>query len=105
MMPPDITLRVAIESIAGALLVGVLIGAQREEAGGDCHPGLRDFIPIALTGGVCGLLGNPWLAAAALLSIVILLAVYHVENRANRTGITTELAAVATFGLALLAGS
>lgn len=104
-MPLEITLRVAIESIAGALLVGVLIGAQREEAGGDCHPGLRDFIPIALTGGVCGLLGNPWLAAAALLSIVILLAVYHVENRANRAGITTELAAVATFGLALLAAS
>lgn len=103
-MPPEITLTLAGESLAAALLVGLLVGAQREAAGG-AHPGLRDFLLIALTGGACGLLGNPWLAAAALLSIAALLAVYHFEDRRRRTGITTELAGVATFALALLAAS
>jgi len=67
-------------------------------------PGLRDFLLIALAGGVCGVLGNQWLSAAALLSITALLGLFHFEVR-ERTGITTELAAIATFGLAMLAAS
>src|SRR4029077_2336825 len=48
---------------------------------------------------------NPWLSGAALLSIAALLAVFHFEERATRKGITTELAGIATFVLALLAAS
>jgi uncharacterized membrane protein (DUF4010 family) len=104
-LPADLTLAVAVEALAGALLVGFLIGAQREAAGGDRHPGLRDFLLVALAGGICGVVDMAWLDAAALLSIVALFAVYHYECRDHRTGITTELAAAAVFLLALLAAS
>jgi len=94
-----------VEALAGALLVGLLIGAQREAAGGDRHPGLRDFVLVALAGGICGVLDLPWLDAATLLSTVGLFAVLHYEDRAHRNGITTELAAAAVFLLAVLAAS
>lgn len=93
-----------VAHLAAALLIGALIGAQREATPGE-HPGLRDFLLIALAGGVSALLRNPWLDAAGLLSIAGLLAVFHFEEREKRTGITTELAGLATFALALLAAS
>jgi len=104
-LPPSITITAAVEALAGALLVGLLIGAQREAAGGEHHPGLRDFLTVALVGGICGLLAKPWLDAAGLVSIAALFAVFHYEDREHRSGITTELAALATFLLALLAAS
>ena len=91
----------ALQSIMEALLIGLLVGAQREAAEG-VHPGLRDFLLIGLAGGVCGLLQNPWLTVAALISITVVLAVYHFELRGERTGVTTELAGVATFCLTFL---
>ncbi len=94
-----------MEALAGALLVGLLIGAQREAAGGDRHPGLRDFLLVALAGGICGVVDVPWLDASALLSIAAVFAVLHYEDREHRTGITTELGAIAVFLLALLAAS
>jgi uncharacterized membrane protein (DUF4010 family) len=103
-MPIDPALASQASHLSGALLVGAMIGAQREATPGD-HPGLRDFLLIGLAGGVCGLLENPWLSAAALLSISAVLTVFHFEDRAHRAGITTELAGIATFGLALLAAS
>jgi uncharacterized membrane protein (DUF4010 family) len=102
---PPLTLTIAVEAIAGALLIGLLIGAQREAAGGARHPGLRDFLVVSLIGGVCGVLQNPWLDAAALLSVAAVFSVFHYEERRERSGITTELAAIGTFMLALLAAS
>ena len=103
-MPTGLLLTDTAAHLAAALLVGVLVGAQREATPGD-HPGLRDFLLIALAGGVCGILGNPYLDAAALISVGGLLTVFHYEDRAKRTGVTTELAGLSTFVLALLAGS
>ena len=103
-MPPDLSLSTTVAHLAAALLVGALIGAQREATPGN-HPGLRDFLLVALAGGVCGLLGNPYLSAVALASAAGLLGVFHYEEREKRSGITTELAGVATFVLALLASS
>jgi uncharacterized membrane protein (DUF4010 family) len=108
-LPAELTLAIAVEALAGALLVGLLIGAQREAAGGDRHPGLRDFLLVSLAGGICGVLDglfdSVWLGAAALLSISIVFAVLHYEGRASRAGITTELAAIGVFLLSLLAAS
>src|ERR1700732_4925046 len=103
-MPPGIPLSTAVEALSGALLIGLLIGVQRESISG-AHPGLRDFLLISLSGGVCGLLGFPWLTAPMLLSIAILMAVFHYEDRLERTGITTELAGVSALALAYLAAS
>jgi uncharacterized membrane protein (DUF4010 family) len=91
----------AVQAIIEALLIGFLIGAQREASHGERHPGVRDFVLISLTGGVCGLLQNPWLTVAALISLTALLGVYYFHIR-ERTGITTEIAAVATFALGFL---
>lgn len=119
-MDAGITLASAIESLAGALLIGLLIGGQREAAhratgaGSDgavgkpsptTPPGLRDFLIISLIGGVCAMLEIPWLTAPVVLAITLFFAVLHFEERAERRGITTELAAVSTFALAYLAAS
>jgi uncharacterized membrane protein (DUF4010 family) len=87
------------------MLVGLLIGAQREAAGGEYHPGLRDFLIVSVVAGICGLLAKPWLDAAGLVSVAAVFTVFHYEDREHRTGITTELAALATFLLALVAAS
>ena len=113
-MDAGISLSTTVESLAGALLIALLIGGQREaahrdaahpDAGAGTPPGLRDFLIIALAGGVCGMLGTPWLTAPVLISITALLAVFHFEDRLQRRGITTELAGVATFALSYLAAS
>ena len=111
-MDTGIPLSTAVESLAGALLIGLLIGGQREAAhrdssnsNGNPPPGLRDFLIVALAGGVCGMLGVPWLTAPVLISITALFAVLHYEERLQRRGITTELAAVGTFALSYFAAS
>ncbi len=113
-MDAGISVSNAVESLAGALLIGLLIGGQREAAHHDdatkginsgTLPGLRDFLIIALSGGVCGLLGTSWLTAPVLISITALLAVFHFEDRLERRGITTELAGISTFTLSYLAAS
>ena len=101
MPAPAIALREAFTSLGEALLIGLLIGAQREAHSDEPQPGVRDFILIALTGGVCGVLGQAWLTGAALLAIALLLAVFHYQAKV-RTGITTEMAAVAAFTLGYL---
>lgn len=113
-MDSAISLSAAVESLAGALLIGLMIGGQREaahrdaghpDAGNGFPPGLRDFMIVALAGGVCGMLGLPWLTAPVLISITIFFAVLHYEDRLQRRGITTELASVSTFALSYLAAS
>jgi len=92
---PSASLEVA-RAFAQALLIGFLVGAERESSLGERHPGMRDFILISLVGAIAGLLSEIWLSTAALLSITLLLAVFHYQIP-ERAGITTEMAAVATF--------
>lgn len=87
--------------MAEALLIGLLVGVERETDQSERHAGLRDFITVALAGGLCGLLGVAWITAATLLALTALIVVFRVQT-AGRTGITTELAAVATFLLGVL---
>ncbi len=91
----------AVRGVIEALVIGFLIGAQREASHGERHAGVRDFVLIALVGGICGLLQNPWLTVASLVAITALLGVFYFHIR-ERTGITTEMAAVATFCLGFL---
>ncbi len=91
----------AASGFVEALLIGALIGAQRETQKEEGQPGLRDFVLIAIAGGVCGLLEEPWLTGSCLVAIVVLLTVYYLRVP-ERSGITTEMAAVATFVLCVL---
>lgn len=92
----------SIKALAEALLIGMIIGANREKSLHGSHPGLRDMLAISLIAGVCGLLNLPWLTGVALASVAVLLAIFHYECRQDRKGITTELAGLSTFCLAYL---
>lgn len=85
-----------------ALLIGLLVGVEREaDQREERHAGLRDFITIGLAGGLCGVIAQPALTIAVLISLTALLIVFRAQTP-GRTGITTELAAVATFLLCVL---
>ncbi len=85
-----------------ALAIGLLVGRTREPtADGPPRPGTRDFLIIALLGAVAGHLGSVVLAAvlfAGVIGAILVMRMQHPE----RSGITTELAAIATFTLAAL---
>jgi uncharacterized membrane protein (DUF4010 family) len=88
-------------SIAEALLIGLLIGIQRETIQSDRRPGLRDFLVVAMAGGVCGLLQQPALTVVVLAAITLFTTIYYLRAT-ERAGITTEFAVVATFLLCYL---
>jgi uncharacterized membrane protein (DUF4010 family) len=87
--------------MAEAVLIGLLVGIERESDREERHAGLRDFVTIGLAGGLCGLLQIHLLTVAVLLSIVALVGLFRWQTP-GRTGITTEIAAVATFLLCVL---
>lgn len=97
----DTTLVQSFRALAEALLIGLLIGMQREATQEEPRAGVRDFILIALTGALCGLAGSVWLGLAALAAIVAFLAVLHIRTP-GRSGVTTEIAAITTFTLGYL---
>ncbi len=83
-----------------ALAIGFLVGRTREPGpGGPPRAGMRDFLIIALLGAVAGHLGNPAIAIALFAGTIGALLVMRTQHP-ERSGITTELAAVATFALA-----
>jgi len=104
-MPPAVDLH-AVWNFATALLIGALLGIERErhksEHDEQTIGGLRTFILFALIGALGGwltlVLDSPWILAAALLgSLAPVLAGYIISARTqpDALGLTTELAAVA----------
>ena len=55
---PTLDLPGALTSLGLALLIGLIVGVQRESVQREHRPGLRDFVLIALGGAVCALLDN-----------------------------------------------
>jgi uncharacterized membrane protein (DUF4010 family) len=85
-----------------ALAIGFLVGRTREpEAQGPPRPGTRDFLIIALLGAVAGHIGNYAVAAVLFVGVIGAILVMRGQHP-ERSGITTELAAIATFALAAL---
>jgi len=104
-MPPTVDLQ-AVWNFATALLIGALLGIERErhkrEHDEQTIGGLRTFILFALIGALGGwltlVLDSPWILAAALIaSLAPVLAGYVISARTqpDALGLTTELAAVA----------
>jgi uncharacterized membrane protein (DUF4010 family) len=95
-----------------ALLVGFLIGLDRERAEArkhvDLFAGVRTFPLIALAGALPSLAVEAWGIApliAALAAFAALLGVaYYRSTAAGNVGATTEVAALVTFLLGALAG-
>jgi len=110
---PELDLNLAW-NFATALLIGALVGIERERhKQRHEHPeiaGLRTFILVALFGALSGwvslVLATSWVLAAGLISITAaVLTGYVLSVRLNPEGLglTTEVAAVATFLLGALA--
>jgi len=106
-MPPVVDLE-AVWNFATALLIGALLGIERErhkrEHDEQTIGGLRTFILFALIGALGGwltlVLESPWILGATLLAALApVLAGYVISARTlpDALGLTTELAAVAAF--------
>jgi len=104
-MPPAVDLQ-AVWNFATALLIGALLGIERERHKREYDEltigGLRTFILFALIGALGGwltlVLDSPWILAAALIaSLAPVLAGYVISARTqpDALGLTTELAAIA----------
>ena len=96
---------VVIRNFLIALLIGALVGIEREKHKTAEHPasfgGLRTFILFAQAGAVgawlAQQLGTPWLFIAAVLAVlVVVVTAYVMENRIrpDALGLTTEIAAI-----------
>lgn len=105
----DTSLAVLFQKGAICLLVGALVGIERERAQEDHHKlfaGIRTFPLIALLGFLAALLGNavaPWLLgvfAAGFIAMVIMS--YFLEARLGFHGATSEVAAIMVFVLGVL---
>jgi len=88
-----------------ALLIGALVGIEREKHKNNNHPGsfagVRTYILFAQLGAVSAWLSvflqTPWLFIAALAAVsVIVLSSYYLENKTNAValGLTSELSAI-----------
>ena len=103
---------VALQRLLAALLIGLVIGLDRERAEKrQAQPqfaGVRTFPLIALAGALPMLLPalSPWLAIAAFLAVAAVCIVSYLRSSAaGDMGATTEVAALATFVLGSLAGA
>src|SRR3954470_7894861 len=102
----------ALKRLLVALLVGLLIGVDRERAEQrkqrKLFAGVRTFPLIALLGAILALMLaeiGPWPRVVGLMAVAaIALVSYRESVRAGETGATTEVAALATYALGTMAG-
>jgi uncharacterized membrane protein (DUF4010 family) len=93
-----------------SLGIGLLVGLQRQRAGSRMA-GIRTFPLIALLGAVCAMLGRTyggWVLGAGLLGVAAMIVATNVASmRRGRgdPGMTTEAAALLTYGVGAAAGS
>lgn len=93
-----------------AMLIGLLIGTERERRGLQVKQvmGVRSFLIIAMTGAIAGGINQSLVTLGFLVFIAATVVVgYNKSSRSktqnsNPKGITTELAAIVTFGLGYL---
>jgi uncharacterized membrane protein (DUF4010 family) len=103
----------SLARLAVALLVGLLVGLDRERAElRKARPefaGVRTFPLIALAGAIPMLLEPPWAVVLGMTAFVAVAAItvvsYLRSSAGGDIGATTEIAAVATFLLGALAGA
>lgn len=96
-----------LESLAEGILIGFLIGVQREGFRGSEEPQsateIRDFVLASVMGCLCGILGNPWLAVAGFAGVAGVLSVHFFDKR-KTPRLTSDFTALAVFLLGYLVG-
>ena len=94
------------------LVVGILVGLERGfslkgVADGHRVAGVRTFALLGLGGGIAGLIGSSGqvlVAAVLMLGAITMLALAYAPRLKTHADVTTPVAAVATLGIAYLAG-
>ena len=106
---PDITLAVLFQKGAISLLVGALVGIERERSQEEhqkLFAGIRTFPLISLLGFLSALLGQavqPWLLGVLTAGFIAMVVVsYFLEARTGFHGATSEVAAIMVFVLGVL---
>jgi uncharacterized membrane protein (DUF4010 family) len=110
------TIQVLVDAVT-AIGIGLFIGFEREHSVVEAHPdraagsprpdpalGVRTFALLALFGWLAAYVGSaqPWIPLVALLVIGALITSSFVRGLDQSRGLTTEVAALATFLLGLL---
>ena len=89
--------------LAVAVVVGLLIGAEREqrhrEETQEDRPGIRTFALVAMVGAVAALFGDPWLLSVLGLAVAGGAIARFVKADASDAGLTSEIALLLTYGL------
>jgi uncharacterized membrane protein (DUF4010 family) len=88
-------------SLAEAILIGLLIGAQRETVQADRRAGIRDFLMVAIAASLCGVLRETAITVTVLAGFIAFTLAYYSRAK-ERNGITTEFTLLVTFCLAYL---
>jgi uncharacterized membrane protein (DUF4010 family) len=97
-------LAATFSSLGIALGLGLLVGLQREQVATQLA-GLRTFALITVLGTICGLLATSfggWVIASGFLALTGALMTGHVaelKGEKTESGVTTEVAALAMFGV------
>lgn len=106
------TLQDALLSVAVSAAAGFLIGAERQQAhrGREAWDfgGVRTFPLVALAGALGAILRpttGPWILVALFAAVAALLAISHARSKAEDLGISSEVAALLTFTLGVIAGT
>ncbi len=101
----EITFENAILWFALAAAIGFFIGRTRKEdenmSTPPGKPGMRDFVMVAIAGAICGLVQDGLFTVAITLSVFGFLCVVRAKSD-RRIGMTSEFAAMLTFGLGYL---
>jgi uncharacterized membrane protein (DUF4010 family) len=96
-------------AIAVALAAGALIGAERQQAHGGAEiGGIRTYPLLALAGAVAGLLRpvvGDWILVAVLGGIAAILVASFLRSKEQDPGVTSEVAALVTALLGVLAAT
>lgn len=90
------------QSFGVALAIGLLVGSERERSKpGGGSPGIRTFALVALAGALTTPV-DPVAASGVTAGVLVLLLAGYVTSRSDDPGVTSEVAAVLTFGLGAL---
>lgn len=89
--------------IIESLLIGILVGAQREGVKPTSNIGVREFVVVAILGSLCGMVENSFLTCAVVIALIVFLMSFRFRSDEG-AGFTTDLAMLSVFCLAF-AGS
>jgi uncharacterized membrane protein (DUF4010 family) len=93
-----------------AMLIGLMVGVERERRmlKGQLAMGVRSFLLLALVGAIAGGINQPLVALglvlfACVITLVGYIRISRLTKDIKSVGLTTEIAAMATFGLGYFA--